>query len=224
MPSDSDGSFHSTSSICSIGDGGVQVSGLSGLGPKDEEDPSEIASLLLRQIYASLKKESTSEVKPDAPQVQEVPASIPASRDSPELSRWRCVWRGGMDVRSQPQVQRTGITSYLKWGEEFGVCEERPGRDGTVFLKLSDSEGWVFTQTRSGRFCVPVEKEPAAENAWRDYQGPAYASWDYDSHGTWSTSSTWRDREWSNNHSWAQKDYADAGRSRGWAGWKPSQL
>ena len=174
--------------------------------PRDEEDASAIASALLRQIYAVVDK---AKVKPDAPQVQE----IPASRDV-QLTSWKCIFRHGMDVRSWPQVQRTGIVGFLNCGQEFQVCEERPGRDGTVFLKLSDGLGWVFTKSRSGRFCVRVEKESAAENAWRDYKGPDHTSRhydtsrDYDSHHTWSTSSTWRDREDNNNPRAHQENWA----------------
>ncbi|CAE7227303.1 unnamed protein product [Symbiodinium microadriaticum] len=82
-----------------------------------------------------------------------------------------CVWRPGMDIRSERTVQRKGVVGFLSCGEVFNVIQEWRGREGTLFLKLAGDKGWVFDKTRTGTFCVPVGSE------WQD--------WDYQ-HGSWN--------------------------------------
>ena len=67
---------------------------------------------------------------------------------------WKCVRRGGMDVRRFPQISRQHAVGYLHNNEVFEVVEERLFQDASegVFLRLANSQGWVFSQSRSGTF------------------------------------------------------------------------
>ena len=167
-----------------------------------EPRPSDIAKLLLQQVFfrvakadkAEESKESEEKVEPVKCQMKE---STVASHDA---AQWRCVWRQGMDVRSGPYVARKGIVGFLKSGQVFTVSEEKPGQEGTVFLKLADGDGWVFTKGRAGTFCVP------AGNEWQSWRSGAQTvsqdnqAWTWkgqgkdDPRGSWSRSS-WQEHE-----------------------------
>ena len=99
---------------------------------------------------------------------------VPDTDNAPQPTRWKCLWCSGMDIRSHPQVQRSGVIGLLKYGQIFDVLEERPGREGTLFLKLWDGPGWVFNQSRCGTFCIKVVDEVSTD-VWKDWQGPSLA-------------------------------------------------
>ncbi|CAE7642611.1 unnamed protein product, partial [Symbiodinium necroappetens] len=123
----------------------------------------------LRQLLGQDAEESEAKEKKEVealPQVQEAPDG-----HGPKPTRWRCVWRPGMDIRSERTVQRKCVVGFLSCGEVFNVIQEWRGREGTLFLKLAGDKGWVFDKTRTGTFCVPVGSE------WQD--------WDHQ-HGSWN--------------------------------------
>ena len=39
------------------------------------------------------------------------------------------------------------------YGTQFEVIEEWTGREGSIFLKLADGSGWLFSHTRFGTYC-----------------------------------------------------------------------
>ncbi|CAE7251102.1 hmp, partial [Symbiodinium sp. KB8] len=127
-----------------------------------------------------------------------------------------CVWRPGMDIRSERTVQRKGVVGFLSCGEVFNVIQEWRGREGTLFLKLAGEKGWVFDKTRTGTFCVPVGSE------WQDWRGPeghkAWTANNRDQHGSWNNapSGNGRDRG-GDKWKWAC-DHND----RGWGSSKES--
>ncbi|CAE7661209.1 unnamed protein product [Symbiodinium pilosum] len=206
---------------------------------RDDEAASAVARLLLQHVYLQvdtcqcesspeLKLEQVQEVLETHPEVKvaEQVQEVLETHDRPQPTRWKCLWRSGMDIRSHPQVQRSGIIGLLKYGQIFDVLEERPGREGTVFLKLWDGPGWVFSQSRCGTFCIKVVDE-ASTDAWKDWQGPSLAE-KYEGQGAWNTSSSWRsqdenDQDWS-KAAWAEHQHEEASwsHSSAWASWRRS--
>ena len=162
-------------------------------GSDEEMEPNRraIANSLLKHLYALVgaKAKEIGEVEA-VPQVQEV-------RDGhgPKPKHWRCVWRPGMDIRSERTVQRKGVVGFLSCGETFHVIQEWRGREGTLFLKLAGDKGWVFDKTRTGTFCVPVGSE------WQDWRGPeGHKAWtannrDDPQHGSWNNAPSGNGRD-----------------------------
>ncbi|CAE7438639.1 unnamed protein product [Symbiodinium microadriaticum] len=166
-----------------------------------EPRPSDIAKLLLQQVFLQVAKADKAEESKESEEVEPVKYQMKESTvASHDVAQWRCVWRQGMDVRSGPYVARKGIVGFLKTGQVFTVSEEKPGQEGTVFLKLADGNGWVFTKGRAGTFCVPAGDE------WQSWRSGAQAvsqedqAWAWkgqgkdDPRGSWSRSS-WQEHE-----------------------------
>ena len=180
-----------------------------------EPRPSEVAKLLLQQIFFRVgkadKAEESKESKEEVVPVKAVKCQMTEiTVASHNVAQWRCVWRQGMDVRSGPYVARSGIVGFLKSGQVCTVSEEKIGQQGTVFLKLADGAGWVFTQSRAGRFCVRAGDE---WQSWRS--GAQKVSHEEDA---W----TWKDQgqddrrgSWSQS-SWQEHDTPKTNRRRSW--------
>ena len=178
----------------------------------EEMEPSRlaIANSLLKHLYARLGAKETKE-KGEVGEVEakepQVPKEVPEDGYGPKPTHWRCVWRPGMDIRSERNVQRKGVVGFLSCGEVFDVIEEWPGIYGTVFLKLAGDKGWVFNKTRSGTFCVPAGSE------WEDWRGPATTNKD---EGTKPWTANNRDHQ---QGSWNHSPSCDQG-SRSSSSWK----
>ena len=61
------------------------------------------------------------------------------------------------------------------YGTQFEVIEEWTGREGSIFLKLADGSGWLFSHTRfqEQNWCDGEPANEAAEygNSWqRSYE------------------------------------------------------
>jgi len=112
---------------------------------------------------------------------------------------WKCVRRGGMDVRRYPQISHQHTVGYLHNNEVFEVVEERPFRDASegVFLRLAKSQGWVFSQSRSGTFCVHVDDSWESRNA---EDRSDLKKTNHEGHWSWWQRSEKSDWSWS---SWA---------------------
>lgn len=203
--------------------------------------PSQIAKILLQQVFTRLaaKGETTDtvqksqsddaskweagpgvEVEEQQTTTQSADARIlqagPAAEvEEQHTTRWVCVRRSGMDIRSGPYVQRTDVAGYLPAQKVFHVSEERRGLHGTIFLKLADGTGWVFSETRSGTFCKPAD----AQHAEMEWYGQAWTCQDKDNRGwkdhhqnSWSGSSDYDNKGW-----WtADKDDLDRSNNGGW--------
>ena len=183
-------------------------------GSDEEMEPNRrvIANSLLKHLYALVGAKDKEKKEVEAlPQVQEAPDG-----HGPKPTHWRCVWRPGMDVRSERTVQRKGVVGFLSCGECFDVIQEWRGREGTLFLKLAGDKGWVFDKTRTGTFCVPVGSE------WQDWRGPeghkAWTANNRDQHGSWNNApgGNGRDRG-GDKWKWAWDD-----NDRGWGSSKQS--
>ena len=149
-------------------------------GSDEEMEPNRraIANSLLKHLYALVGAKDKDKKEVEAsPQVQEAPDG-----HGPKPTHWRCVWRPGMDVRSERTVQRKSVVGFLRCGDCFDVIQERQGREGTLFLKLAGDKGWVFDKTRAGTFCVPAGKRVA------DWRGP-------EGHKTWNKAWTANNRD-----------------------------
>ena len=203
--------------------------------------PSQIAKILLQQVFTRLaaKGETTEDVQKsqsdDASKWEAGPGveveeqqTITQSTDARILqacpaveveeqhtTRWVCVRRSGMDIRSGPYVQRTDVAGYLPAQKVFHVSEERRGLHGTIFLKLADGTGWVFSETRSGTFCKPAD----AQHAEMEWNGQPWTCQEKDNRGwkdhhekSWSGSSDYENKVW-----WtADKDDLDRPKNGGW--------
>ena len=94
-----------------------------------------------------------------------------------------------MDVRSGPYYARKDVMGFIKQDQIFTVVEEQRCRYGAgYFLKLEDG-GWVFSESRTVTFCVPVNGSwdswhPAAATAetkkWGDTR--SWCSWEEGHH------------------------------------------
>ena len=130
-------------------------------------------------------------------------------------TRWVCVRRSGMDIRSGPYVQRTDVAGYLPAQKVFHASEERRGLHGTIFLKLADGTGWVFSETRSGTFCKPAD----AQHAEMEWHGQPWTcqekdnrEWKDHHEKSWSGSSDYENKVWL----MADKDDLDRPNNGGW--------
>ena len=102
-----------------------------------------------------------------------------------------------MDVRSWPQTARQNIVGCLSCGEIFEVAEERRFRDGSegVFLRLANKQGWVFSKTRSGTFCIQVD------DSCRQYSNYPNTT---ASHDAWTWDSGTADHQRDRTSAWQQ--------------------
>ncbi|CAE7029712.1 msrA [Symbiodinium sp. CCMP2456] len=236
--------------------------------PLPPPPPSLIARILLQQVFTCVagKNETAAHVQKshaDDTRIKEADPAVEVERgqqttmqsgpavevEEPHTTRWVCVRRSGMDIRSGPYVQRTHVAGYLPAQKVFDVCEERRGLHGTVFLKLADGSGWVFSETRSGIFCEPADarhKKMEGEkhgHAWT-YQGQESFPWKGSHENSWSGSSDSENRWWTaqdtvNNGSWnrswsgsadskssewwMEKGQGEWKRNDPWANWKKNQ-
>ena len=202
--------------------------------------PSQIAKILLQQVFTRLaakgettegvqksqsddvimwagpgvqvEEQQTTTQSADARILQACPA---VEVEEQHTTRWVCVRRSGMDIRSGPYVQRTDVAGYLPAQKVFHVSEERRGLHGTIFLKLADGTGWVFSETRSGTFCKPAD----AQHAEMEWTGQPWTWQEKDNRGwkdhhekSWSGSSDYENKVW-----WtADKDDLDRPNNGGW--------
>ena len=179
------------------------------------------------ETVSHTQEDTKRRVEVSPPQEQEDPQKC--KPQPPAIRRtWKCVWSQGMDVRRWPQTARQNIIGYLSRGEIFEVAEERRFRDGSegFFLRLANKQGWVFSKTRSGTFCIQVDDScrqysnhldtTASHDAWtwdngttkhqRDHRG--WQEWsDYSSDSSTSTSrwpaaKSWDSWAWCKDEHW----------------------
>ena len=167
-----------------------------------------------------------------------------ARSNSQEHALWKCVWRGGMDIRQGPYTARKSIVGVLGQDETFQVDEERAfhqyngGGENGKFLHLADGRGWVFNLGHSGTFCIPLAPPLDAWSSWRSPQTSRASqegskSWKYPASGQSQTWGQWnrgpdieQDKEWkSQGRAWdkrSDKAYGHDSRDESWGSWGDS--
>ena len=150
------------------------------------------------ETVSHTQEETNPPLEVSPPQEQENPQTCKPQPKPPAIRRtWKCVWRQGMDVRSWPQTARQNIVGCLSCGEIFEVAEERRFRDGSegVFLRLANKQGWVFSKTRSGTFCIQVD------DSCRQYSNYPNTT---ASHDAWTWDSGTADHQRDRTSAWQQ--------------------
>lgn len=75
------------------------------------------------------------------------PGFVPsaASPSTQQFDSWfRVAYLGGISLRAGPYFDGMHTGATLVHNEIFSVCEEIPGPDGRIYLRLSDGRGWAF--------------------------------------------------------------------------------